>query len=207
MLERKDSMWYQYTQQQRMVATHRIEPLSSAVQHETRLKNKVLKIHGLHFYLLLPELQYCHGLRPVALVCLVCPLVGLYCILVLLFLPLVGLYCMVSISCCRAVLYINVRAMPGGRKPPTKTTSAAAKHARTPVRVSHSATTATGGAGLSTCADVVCDLCCANIRENEEDAVQCEGACGMWYTAVKDHPTPAECTMFVVVVYFARCFW
>ena len=71
--------------------------------------------------------------------------------------------------------------MPGGRKPPTKTTSAAAKHARTPVRVSHSATTATGGAGLSTCADVVCDLCCANIRENEEDAVQCEGACGMWY--------------------------
>ena len=86
-----------------------------------------------------------------------------------------------SIIVCRST------AMPGRRKPPTKTTSAVAKHApalpgtRTPVRVSQSATTTTRGAGLSTCADVVCDLCCTNIRENEEDAVQREGACGMWY--------------------------
>ena len=71
--------------------------------------------------------------------------------------------------------------MPGRRKPPTKTTSTAAKHVWTPVRISQSATTATRGADLSTCADVVCDLCCTNIRENEEDAVQREGACGMWY--------------------------
>ena len=90
-------------------------------------------------------------------------------------------YYLSSIIGCRST------AMSGGRKPPTKTTSTAAKHApalpgtRTPVRVSQSAATATRGAGLSTCADVVCDLCCANICENEEDAVQCEGACGMWY--------------------------
>lgn len=48
----------------RMVATHRIEPLSSAVQHETRLKNKVLKIHGLHFYLFLDrKMPWCNNLR------------------------------------------------------------------------------------------------------------------------------------------------
>ena len=28
---------------------------------------------------------------------------------------------------------------------------------------------------------LVCDLCCANIRENEEDAIHCENACRMWY--------------------------
>ena len=77
--------------------------------------------------------------------------------------------------------------MPGGRKPPAKTASAAAKHApalprtRTPVRVSQSATSATRGAGVSTCADIVCDPFCTNVDENEEDTVPCEGACGMWY--------------------------
>ena len=35
--------------------------------------------------------------------------------------------------------------------------------------------------GVSTCAVVVCGHCCTNICENEEDAVQCEGVCGMWY--------------------------
>lgn len=75
----------------------------------------------------------------------------------------------------------------GRAKPPAKTTSAVAKHApalpgtQTPIRVPQSATTATRGAGVSTCADVVCDLCCANLRKNEENTIQCEGACGMWY--------------------------